>query len=83
MKIRPVHYFLALPLLCLILLLINNGNEAFIVWGLLYIALLPIYALVSLVLIAIEKYRKDGLHLLLGTGILALLGFTICSSGMF
>ena len=81
MKLRKIHFLLLIPSLALILLLINANVESGIMWGLIYILLLPVYTLISIILICIDKYRTDGLHLLLGVGILALVGFSICSSG--
>jgi hypothetical protein len=80
MKEHKVLLILLIPAFSLLMLvLMGNHGESAIIWGLLYLFLLFVYFLAGLIMLAIEKQRKNGLFLLLGVGILMVIGFGVCS----
>ena len=84
MKKYKVLSLALIPLISLVLFLVlgNSNSETAIIWGMFYMFATFILSLVSIVLILIQKYRKDGLYLLLSMGLLTLVGFGVCSGMM-
>lgn len=84
MKKYKILSLALIPLISLVLFLVlgkSNGETA-IMWGLFYMFATFILSLVSIILILIQKYRKDGLYLLLSMGFLTLVGLGVCSGLM-
>lgn len=74
---------LLIPSLALILLLLNVNVESGIMWSsYIFFFITGVYPS-PIILICFDKSRTDGLHLLLGVGILALVGFEVLSQADF
>ncbi len=84
MKDHKVLLILIFPAIAFILFLLSSqgGGEAGIMWGLLYLFLLFVYFLAGLIMLVMDKHRKNGLLLLLGVGVLGIVGFGVCSGFM-
>jgi len=72
-------YFLLIPFLSLLVLILGRNSESAIMAGLLYMFSLFILGILSLILIVSQKTRQEGLLMLLGLGILLVIGFAVCS----
>lgn len=72
-------FFLLIPFLSLLVLILGRNSESAIMAGLLYMFSLFILGILSLILIVSQKTRQEGLLMLLGLGILLVIGFAVCS----
>jgi len=72
-------YFLLIPFLSLLVLILGRNSESAIMAGLLYMFSLFILGILSLILIVSQKTRQEGLLMLLGLGIILVIGFAVCS----